>query len=211
MEDLWAFNEEIVARAIYSVDTPIISAVGHEPDVTIADFVADLRASTPSNAAELAVPDQNEVYGALLGVGERLERALAVRLTRHRQTLDRLTASRPMTEPAAYFREKRLLLDFQSSRLAHGLRSSAAGQRERLSRLSAALPGSAARAVTQRRERLNALAASLDALSPLKVLGRGYAIARRADGKAVVSTGDVAPGDKLNLTLSDGSVDCRVL
>ena len=211
MEDLWAFNEEIVARAIYSVDTPIISAVGHEPDVTIADFVADLRASTPSNAAELAVPDQNEVYGALLGVGERLERALAVRLTRHRQTLDRLTASRPMTEPAAYFREKRLLLDFQSSRLAHGLRSSAAGQRERLSRLSAALPGSAARAVTQRRERLNALAASLDALSPLKVLGRGYAIARRADGKAVISTGDVAPGDKLNLTLSDGSVDCRVL
>ncbi len=211
MEDLWAFNEEIVARAIYSVDTPIISAVGHEPDVTIADFVADLRASTPSNAAELAVPDQNEVYGALLGVGERLERALAVRLTRHRQTLDRLTASRPMTEPTAYFREKRLLLDFQSSRLAHGLRSSAAGQRERLSRLSAALPGSAARAVTQRRERLNALAASLDALSPLKVLGRGYAIARRADGKAVVSTGDVVSGDKLNLTLSDGSVDCRVL
>ena len=211
MEDLWAFNEEIVARAIYSVDTPIISAVGHEPDVTIADFVADLRASTPSNAAELAVPDQNEVYGALLGVGERLERALAVRLTRHRQTLDRLTASRPMAEPAAYFREKRLLLDFQSSRLAHGLRSSAAGQRERLSRLSAALPGSAARAVTQRRERLNALAASLDALSPLKVLGRGYAIARRTDGKAVVSTGDVASGDKLNLTLSDGSVDCRVL
>ena len=129
MEDLWAFNEEIVARAIYSVDTPIISAVGHEPDVTIADFVADLRASTPSNAAELAVPDQNEVYGALLGGGERLERALAVRLTRHRQTLDRLTASRPMTEPAAYFREKRLLLDFQSSRLAHGLRSSAARRR----------------------------------------------------------------------------------
>ena len=76
---------------------------------------------------------------------------------------------------------------------------------------AAALPGSAARAVTQRRERLNALAASLDALSPLKVLGRGYAIARRADGKAVVSTGDVVSGDKLNLTLSDGSVDCRVL
>ncbi len=211
MEDLWAFNEEVVARAIYASGIPVISAVGHEPDVTIADFVADLRAATPSNAAELAVPDQNEVYVSLLGNGERLERTISVRLSRYRQTLDRLAASRPMTEPGSYFREKRLLLDFQSSRLAHGLRSSSAGQRERLSRLSAALPGNAARAVTQRRERLNALAASLDALSPLKVLGRGYAIARRADGKAVISTGDVAPGDKLNLTLSDGSVDCRVL
>ncbi len=211
MEDLWAFNEEVVARAIYASGIPVISAVGHEPDVTIADFVADLRAATPSNAAELAVPDQNEVYVSLLGNGERLERTISIRLSRYRQTLDRLAASRPMTEPGSYFREKRLLLDFQSSRLAHGLRSSSAGQRERLSRLSAAFPGSAARTVTQCRERLNALAASLDALSPLKVLGRGYAIARREDGKAVVSTGDVVSGDKLELTLSDGSVDCRVL
>ena len=211
MEDLWAFNEEVVARAIYASGIPVISAVGHEPDVTIADFVADLRAATPSNAAELAVPDQNEVYVSLLGNGERLERTISIRLSRYRQTLDRLAASRPMTEPGSYFREKRLLLDFQSSRLAHGLRSSSAGQRERLSRLSAAFPGSAARTVTQCREPLNALAASLDALSPLKVLGRGYAIARRGDGKAVVSTGDVVSGDKLELTLSDGSVDCRVL
>lgn len=211
MEDLWAFNEEVVAQAIYASGIPVISAVGHEPDVTIADFVADLRAATPSNAAELAVPDQNEVYVSLLGNGERLERTISVRLSRYRQTLDRLAASRPMTEPGSYFREKRLLLDFQSSRLAHGLRSSSAGQRERLSRLSAAFPGSAARTVTQCRERLNALAASLDALSPLKVLGRGYAIARRGDGKAVVSTEDVASGDKLELTLSDGSIDCRVL
>jgi exodeoxyribonuclease VII large subunit len=211
MEDLWAFNEEVVARAIYSSEIPVISAVGHEPDVTIADFVADRRASTPSNAAELAVPDQNEIYAALLGDGERLGGALSVRLARYRQRLDRLAASRPMTEPASYFREKRLLLDFQSSRLAHGLRHAAAGQRERLSALSAALPGSAARTVAQRRERLNALAAALDAMSPLKVLGRGYAIARREDGKAVLSAADVASGDKLKLTLSDGSVNCRVL
>ena len=211
MEDLWAFNEEVVARAIYASEIPVISAVGHEPDVTIADFVADLRASTPSNAAELAVPDQNEIYMSLLGDGERLEGAVSARLARYRQRLDRLAASRPMTEPASYFREKRLLLDFQGSRLAHGLRGAASKQRERLSALSAALPNGAARTVAQRRERLNALAASLDAMSPLKVLGRGYAIARREDGKAVLSAADVASGDKLKLTLSDGSVDCRVL
>lgn len=211
MEDLWAFNEEIVARAIYNAQTPIISAVGHEPDVTIADFVADLRASTPSNAAELAVPDQNDIYAALLGDGERLEGALSIRLARYRQALDRLAGSRPMTDPAFYFREKRLLLDFQSSRLAHGLRRCVSGQRERLSRLSAALPNSADRSVTQRRERLNALAASLDAMSPLKVLSRGYAIAQREDGKAITAREDVSPGDKLKLTLTDGSINCQVL
>lgn len=119
--------------------------------------------------------------------------------------------SSPMIDPASYFREKRLLLDYQGSRLAHGLRRSAASQRERLGRLSAALPNGAARTVTQRRDRLNALAASLDALSPLKVLGRGYAIAQRKDGKAITSTEDVSPGDPLKLTLSDGAVDCRVL
>lgn len=211
MEDLWAFNEEVVARAIYASEIPVISAVGHEPDVTIADFAADLRASTPSNAAELAVPDQNEIYMSLLGDRERLEGAAAVKLARYRQTLDRLANSRPMTEPAAYFREKRLLLDYQSSRLAHGLRQSVSQQRERLGKLSAALPNSGNRTVTKRRERLNAIAASLDAMSPLKVLSRGYSIVQRADGKAVVSAGDVEPGDKLKLTLSNGSLDCRVL
>ena len=211
MEDLWAFNEEIVARAIYASEIPVISAVGHEPDVTIADFVADLRASTPSNAAELAVPDRQEIYAALLGNGERLDGALSAKLARYRQTLERLANSRPMTEPAVYFREKRLLLDYQSSRLAHGLRRCALEQRERLGRLSAALPGAGARLTAGRRERLNALAAALDAMSPLKVLGRGYAIAQREDGKAVSSVGDVAPGDKLKLKLSDGSVECQVL
>jgi len=211
MEDLWAFNEEEVARAIYQSEIPVISAVGHEPDVTIADFVADLRASTPSNAAELAVPDQNEVYAALLGIRERLEGSMAVRLSRCRQNLDRLASSRPMTDPAPWFREKRLLLDYQSSRLAHGLRRTAAGQRERLSALGAALPGSAARSVMKRRERLKEMSAALDAMSPLKVLSRGYSIAQRADGKAVASVRDVAPGDRLKLALADGCVDCQVL
>ena len=211
MEDLWAFNEEVVARAIYDAETPVISAVGHEPDVTIADFVADLRASTPSNAAELAVPDQNEIYAALLGGRDRLEGSMAVRLNRCRQLLDRLSNSRPMMDPVSYFREKRLLLDFQGSRLAHGLRSSTSSQRERLTVLSSALPNGMEREVTKRRERLNALAASLDAMSPLKVLGRGYAIAQREDGTVLTSVKDAASGDYLKLTLSDGCVDCKIL
>ena len=211
MEDLWAFNEEVVARAIYDADTPVISAVGHEPDVTIADFVADLRASTPSNAAELAVPDQSEIYAVLLGGKDRLEGSMAVRLNRCRQLLDRLSNSRPITDPVSYFREKRMLLDFQGSRLAHGLRNSASSQRERLTVLSGALPNGAEREVTKRRDRLNALAASLDAMSPLKVLGRGYAIAQREDGTVLTSVKEAASGNRLKLTLSDGCVDCKIL
>ena len=188
MEDLWAFNEEIVARAIYDSEIPVISAVGHEPDVTIADYVADLRAATPSNAAELAVPDQNEVYAALLGMGERMEQGMDYRLSRQRQRLARLVASRAMTDPAAYFRDKRMLLDYQSSRLTHGLERSLSGQRQRLS----------------------GLAAALDAMSPLKVLGRGYAIARKEDGHVIASVNDAGAGERFELRLSDGSLCCEV-
>ena len=188
MEDLWAFNEEIVARAIAEADIPVISAVGHEPDVTIADFVADLRAATPSNAAELAVPDRREVRAALEADGDRLAAAVRGRLDRERRALDRLASSRAMTEPASYFKDKRLLLDYQSGRLVRAM--------ERLTR--------------GRRERLSSLAAALDAMSPLKVLGRGYAIARRADGKVISSVRDTAPGEEFRLRVSDGELDCLV-
>ena len=189
MEDLWAFNEEVVARAIYRSQIPVISAVGHEPDVTIADFVADLRAATPSNAAELAVPDQNEIYGALLGDGGRLRGAITFRLDRYRQALDRLATSRPMREPASYWKDKRLLLDYQSRQLCHGFERCLAGRREELARLSAAL----------------------DAMSPLRVLARGYAVARGEGGQVVSSVEQVRTGERLELTLSDGTLDCQVL
>ena len=188
MEDLWAFNEEIVARAIAEADIPVISAVGHEPDVTIADFVADLRAATPSNAAELAVPDRREVRAALEADGDRLAAAVRGRLDRERRALDRLASSRAMTEPASYFKDKRLLLDYQSGRLVRAMERLTGG----------------------RRERLSSLAAALDAMSPLKVLGRGYAIARRADGKVISSVRDTAPGEEFRLRVSDGELDCLV-
>ena len=188
MEDLWAFNEEVVARAIAASELPVISAVGHEPDVTIADFAADLRAATPSNAAELAVPDQREVRAGLEQIQARLEHAMGRRLAGYRQALDRLSRSRSMTEPAAYFQNKRLLLDYYSRRLSHGGERCLSGQRERLGRLASAL----------------------DAMSPLKVLGRGYAIPRREDGRVLTSAGDAAAGDRLLLRLSDGTLRCRV-
>jgi len=166
----------------------VISAVGHEPDVTIADFTADLRAATPSNAAELAVPDQNEVYAALASLGARMEQASRQRLLRERQRLERLRESRVMADPRRYFQEKRLLLDYQSRRLGHGLSASVSGQRERFARLAAAL----------------------DALSPLKVLGRGYAIAQKKDGSVIASVRDACPGEPFSLRLSDGQVECVV-
>lgn len=189
MEDLWAFNEEIVARAIYESNIPVISAVGHEPDVTISDFAADLRASTPSNAAELAVPAQNEVEETLRILGVRLHGSMVQRLEKNRQVLERIGASRTMRDPTVYFKEKRLLLDYQSNRLLHGLERVVSGQKERL----------------------GSLAASLDAMSPLKVLGRGYSIAVKENGEVISSVKSGHSGEHFSLKVSDGDLNCQIL
>lgn len=188
MEDLWAFNEEIVARAIFDSNIPVISAVGHEPDVTISDFVADLRAATPSNAAELAVPDQAEMHAHLDQLGIRMKRAVTNRLSENRTRLRRLADSRAMSSPQNYLQDKRMLLEYQQHRLVNA--------------------ASAALAAQQRRTA--ALAASLDALSPLKVLGRGYSIAVREDGAIMSSVKQAAPDTRFRLRMADGEVPCRV-
>ena len=189
MEDLWAFNDEDVARSIHASRIPVISAVGHEPDVTIADYVADLRAATPSNAAELAVPDQNEIAAWLGQMERRMAQALSRRAEGARGRLERCVSSRALQNPMQCVDERRVLLDYQRDRLGRGLGASLAGERERFARL----------------------AASLDAMSPLKVLGRGYAIPQKADGGVVRSKKDVAPGETLKLRVSDGAIDCKVL
>ncbi len=189
MEDLWAFNDENVARAIYHSDIPVISAVGHEPDVTIADFVADLRAATPSNAAELAVPDQNELYGVLEQLRQRLGRAIARRIEHGRAGLEKARRCRALREPMGYVDEKRVLLDYQRERLANGLRMILGRERERFARQAAAL----------------------DAMSPLKVLGRGYGIPRGEDGAVVRSVKQVQAGGRLDLRMADGTLACQVL
>ena len=188
MEDLWAFNDERVARAIYDCETPVISAVGHEPDVTISDFVADARASTPSNAAEIAVPDQVELLRWLRGAEERMEQSETARLEALRQRLNTLASKRVMTDQLAYVQDKRM-------ELVHVQR--------RLGDLSGAL-------VARKRQRFSALAASLDAMSPLKVLGRGYAMAQNGGGRILKSYRDVAAGERVSVTLGEGGFTCTV-
>ncbi|MPM29211.1 Exodeoxyribonuclease 7 large subunit [bioreactor metagenome] len=188
MEDLWAFNDEGVARAIFASRIPVISAVGHETDVTISDFAADLRAATPSNGAELAVPDRKEILDRLSHLNARLNRGETRIISEARSRLLRFSASRAMTNPENYLRDKRLLLDYQSHRLVHGLDSALNRQKTRLGRLSAAL----------------------DALSPLKVLGRGYSIARGESGLIITASDQVKAGERLAVRLARGTLTCLV-
>ena len=187
IEDLWAFNEEGVARAIYASEIPVISAVGHEPDVTIADYVADLRAATPSNGAELAVPDQNEQYERLNHLSRRMRKAVEGKLGESRALLDRAAKNRLLRDPMTWVEDRRTLLDRQQERLGYALRGTLEGRRREAARLAAAL----------------------DAMSPLKVLGRGYSIAKGPRG-IVGAVGDVETGDALELRVSDGSIACEV-
>ena len=186
IEDLWAFNDERVARAIFDSEIPVISAVGHEPDVTISDFVADLRAATPSNAAELAVPDIEDVRDGLESCRARTYQAMSKKLQTAGARLSDLSARKVMQDPMAGIDQKRLLLDS----------------------LTDALFTRCERGLAARKQEYIRLAASLDALSPLKVLGRGYAMAADESGKSLSSVADITAGDRLRVTLSDGSVDC---
>jgi exodeoxyribonuclease VII large subunit len=188
IEDLWAFNDERVARAIFASEIPVISAVGHEPDVTIADFVADCRAATPSNAAELAVPDISQERDALRSLYIRSVQSIGGRTRTLRDRLSELAGRRVMISPKYYIDDRRLSLDHAGDRLSSAMRS----------------------AIQSDRERYASGAASLDALSPLKVLGRGYAIARRGDGAVIKSARDVSPGDKIKVRLKKDEIDCTV-
>ena len=186
MEDLWAFNDERVARAIFRSRIPVISAVGHEPDVTIADFVADLRASTPSNAAELAVPDQADLRDRLAHVQARMDRAVDRKLQVRKDALRRLGSSPFLQSPQRAIQEKRLLLDYQQQRLLHAMD----------------------RQIGEHRQQMGRLAASLDALSPFKVLSRGYSITQKDDGSVVSELSQVEKGDTLRVRVSDGTITC---
>lgn len=187
-EDLLAFNDEKLARAIFDSEIPVISAVGHEPDVTISDYVADLRAATPSDAARKAVPEQKEVRAHLDQLQLRLGRVMGNQLARQRQKLQHLERSRALSRPLTFVEEKRMLLDRQQEKLAGALQKSVAVHRTRFA----------------------ALCAALDSLSPLKVLARGYGLAQREDGSVITAAAQVSCGDHIDLTLSGGTLGCTV-
>ena len=188
MEDLWAFNDEIVAKAIYDSRIPTISAVGHEPDVTISDFVADLRAATPSNAAELAVPDQDALRQTLDSMSLAMASAMDRRIKNARKHLSVLAGSGALQSPEGYLIQRRKELEMVQNRML-------AAQTMQLSR---------------KRQRFVAMTAKLDAMSPLKVLTRGYAMAQTEDHRIVRSVQDVQPGEAVRVLLSDGSFSATV-
>lgn len=188
IEDLWAFNDERVAYAIYESQIPVISAVGHEPDVTISDFVADLRAATPSNAAELAVPDRQSLEQNLDSMAMAMATVLNRQIRAARQHLDVLSNSAALQSPDGYLQQRHKSLELLQNRLI-----TAQNQ-----------------CINRNNQRYIALTAKLDAMSPLKVLSRGYAIAQTEENAVVRSVSQVQCGDQLHISFSDGTLSATV-
>lgn len=189
IEDLWAFNDERVAWAIYNSQIPIISAVGHEPDVTIADYVADLRAATPTNGAELAVPDRDALAQSLDAMSAAMAGALNRQLKLAGQKLEHLAASQALRSPTGY-------LDQKNKDLLHLKTRLLSAQNQILSKTQQRFVGNVAK---------------LDAMSPLKVLSRGYAMAQTETGTVIRSVKQTAPGEKIVVSLGDGTLNTTVV
>ena len=188
IEDLWAFNDERVAYAIYQSQIPIISAVGHEPDVTIADYVADLRAATPSNGAELAVPDQEALRQTLDAMCESMAASLQRQVKNARRHLQVLSGSAALQSPVAYLQQKRKNLELLKNRMTTAQTNY----------------------VAKRRHQFVGLTAKLDAMSPLKVLTRGYAMTQKEDGTVIRSVAQVQLEETITVQLGDGKLSARV-
>lgn len=188
IEDLWAFNDEQVAHAIYDSRIPVISAVGHEPDVTISDYVADLRAATPSNAAELAVPDQDALRQNLDSMCMAMTTALTRQVKAARQHLQVLSGSPALQSPTGYLEQRRKSLELLQNRLV----------------------SAETRTVERKNRQFIELTSKLDAMSPLKVLTRGYALVRRENGMVLKSVRQIEPGERIKVSLSDGSLTAAV-
>jgi exodeoxyribonuclease VII large subunit len=188
LEDLWAFNEEIVARAIADSDIPVVSAVGHEPDVTISDFAADARASTPSNAAELCAPDRMELHRLLLSMSSELTAAMNNRLKKEKTAYQALEYRRELKTPTAYLQDRRFAFDHLLTRMQTATEQT----------------------LSQHRQQFGELAAYLDAFSPLKVLARGYSVVHRDDGRIVNSSALLKKQDRITIQFAKGSAVCLV-
>jgi exodeoxyribonuclease VII large subunit len=233
LEDLWAFNDEMLARTIAASKIPVISAVGHEVDFTIADFVADLRAPTPSAAAELVVREKQAVADGLGDLTGRLQRAMRRFVDRHRDRLETMARRRVLTDPQRPLRDLERRVDDARARLHHAafavlrrashrveltaraLRAASPvartlNDRRQLTHLRGRLHAGMARTITRTAHRFGSTAGRLHSLSPLVVLGRGYSLTRTPAGRIVQSWRDVAVGDAVEVMLYEGSLDARV-
>ncbi len=188
IEDLWAFNEEIVAHAIFDSEIPVISAVGHEPDVTISDYVADLRAATPSNAAELAVPDQDALRQTLDSMQDAMSAAVSRKIQSARTYLRALSAGSALKGPNAYIKNRKQALYLLQNRMVSGYN----------------------RQLSTKKQRFFMYTAKLDAMSPLTVLSRGYSMATMQSGEIITSCKQVRENDLISVTVNDGVIHAVV-
>lgn len=210
IEDLWAFNEEIVARAIYECQTPVISAVGHEIDFTIADFVADLRAPTPTGAAEMAVPDIRDVRQLLNQMNIRLNKAMTNDIKRYRERLTFLRNRPILTNPITIYQNKELAFDGLLERLKYsGKTLIAIKEKELLSVKNSYALKSPFQILDKKANKYLQLVSKLETLSPLLTIKRGYSVTRCGD-KVVKSVKDVKKDDLLDIELSDGKIKTKV-
>jgi exodeoxyribonuclease VII large subunit len=233
IEDLWAFNEEVVARAVYASELPLISAVGHEVDFTIADFVADLRAPTPSAAAEMVSGAREDLRLSVNSLKGRLSQAIRRRLDRHRLLLERLANNKAFTVAPNKIRDleqrfdentlrmtqamHRFMYEFRhreqmlSARLnALDLHRFIAHKRDVLARDFQGLTATVRVLMNRERARFELAVGKIDALSPLAILKRGFALCRDSNGAIVKNSADVSVGDRVRVTLGTGELDCSV-
>lgn len=189
IEDLWPFNEEVVARAIFNSEIPIISAVGHETDFTIADFVADLRAPTPSAAAELAVANIDDVRETLKAYNNRYKVSLKKKIELMKMSYEKCMTRQAFKNPTQKINEQYMLIDMKVKSLQNSILLK----------------------IKEDKTKFVKEVAKLDALSPLKTLTRGYSIVSKQDGKIAKEVKDLSQGEKVSIRLSDGSVDAQVL
>ena len=211
IEDLWPFNEEIVARAIYECNIPVISAVGHEIDFTIADFVADLRAPTPTGAAEMAVPQMSDVSNYLNQLKIRLNKSITNKVSKNRQLLDSIRNKYIFTNPLTIYQTKEMLFDSLIDRLTFGLKNIVSLKEKELLKIkSSYILTDPYKLLDKKSNRLLNLIAKLEPLSPLKTIERGFGIVKK-DDKVITSIKDLKKKDNLELELKDGSVNVEVL
>lgn len=231
-EDLMPFNDERLARAVAACPVPVVTGIGHEPDVTIADMVADVRASTPTGAAEAVVPDKSALFASLDAQGSSLQAAFERRVSAERYRLESLASRPAFADPQSLFSEEALTLDMANARLHRAAEHFAERQRAQTAQLAARLGSALPRAAERDRATLARLedrarqagrtlldrqraqvalaAARLDDLSPLAILGRGYAVARDGEGRVMKSVDAAVVGDRVTVMLADGDLACLV-